>query len=173
MSNYQEESFTPWQIVDGKCIVADESEWRRIEQLGKYAKAAFQLWENGESLPEVQPVRPTVKVTTDIFEDVEGSIVNAEGCIMFYDNGGVWRANVNQHKHFLLMPRDLFARFFQTVDSTQYVDYLIETKFPELVRSKWPYESEKILMQRIGDPKEHFVEGKSCLLYTSPSPRDS
>ena len=161
------ELFTPWQIVDGKCVVANESEWQKIEQLDKYARAAFNLWEKGKSLPEVRPVRPVVKVTTDIFEDVKGQVINSKGELLFrrwhHDQPRYIPCNLTDEHDGSVEVNDLFARFFQTVDSTQYVDYLIETKFPELVRSKWPYESEKIAMRLVGDPKEHFVEGKRCL----------
>ena len=157
------ELFTPWQIVDGKCVVANESEWQKIEQLDKYARAAFNLWEKGKSLPEVRPVRPVVKVTTDIFEDFSGSVVNCHGTELYETKLGWMTGPFENPDLKRLELADLLTRFFQTVDSTEYVDYLIETKFPELVRSKWPYESEKIAMQLVGDPEERFVEGKRCL----------
>lgn len=157
------ELFTPWQIVDGKCVVANESEWQKIEQLDKYARAAFNLWEKGKSFPEVHPVRPVVKVTTDIFEDFSVPVVNCHGTELYETKLGWMTGPFENPDLKRLELADLLTRFFQTVDSTEYVDYLIETKFPELVRSKWPYESEKIAMQLVGDPEERFVEGKRCL----------
>ena len=28
---YYDQTFEPWEIVDGKCVVADESEWRKLK----------------------------------------------------------------------------------------------------------------------------------------------
>ena len=114
-------------------------------------------------MPEVRPVRPVVKVTTDIFEDFSGSVVNCHGTELYETKLGWMTGPFENPDLKRLELADLLTRFFQTVDSTEYVDYLIETKFPELVRSKWPYESEKIAMQLVGDPEERFVEGKRCL----------
>ena len=185
--SYYDEDFKPWEIVDGQCVVADEAEWKRINQINRSAYSNYLDWvdSGGE-----QPPRPVVKVPTDIFEDVEGQVFDQSLKPVF----------TNEHitTQRPLTVNDLLTRFFQTVDATPHVDYLLVTQRPELVRDKWPRWHRETMSGR--DEWEETLENvtlavpvetqsdierlvpellkchdlcKGCLLYTSPSPRDS
>ena len=120
---YYDQTFEPYKIVDGKCVVADESELKRINRINRSAYSDYLDW---VEIGGERPPRPIIKVPTDIFEDVEGGVFDSEFRHLFDLESEAIR------------PRDLLARFFQTVDSTPYVDYLIVTQHPELVRDKLP-----------------------------------
>ena len=134
---YYDQTFEPYKIVNGKCVVADEAEWENLRQIDLVEclnPDGGHRWDcegRGEDFcpdcgwPEADTVRPIVKVPTDIFEDVEGGVFDSEFRHLFDLESEAIR------------PRDLFTRFFQAMDSTPHVDYLIVTKHPELVREKW------------------------------------
>ena len=83
MSSYYDEEFRPWEIVDGRAVVADEAEWQKLVDLGKCT--ACKTFEDCEAYGGDCPKspRPIVKVTTDIFEDVKGPIVDTNGKELF------------------------------------------------------------------------------------------
>ena len=134
--SYYDEEFRLWEIIDGKCVVADEAEWANVKKFhrdSRKCKCCRTGCDGGDpkdcelyGLP-----RPIVKVTTDIFENVEGPVVNRSGFkLLEWD----W----DQVDGDGLVSKDYpLTRFFQTVDSTPRVDYLIPTQHPELVRGKW------------------------------------
>ena len=137
---YYDEDFKPWEIVDGQCVVADEAEWGKLLE-----------WDLLRSkFPKGD--RTIFKLTTDIFEDVEGQFFDQSLKPMF----------TNEHitTQRPLTVSDLLTRFLLTVDLTPHVDYLVVTQRPELVREKWPYESETATEQLIGRPEKHVVEVK-------------
>ena len=146
---YYDEELKPWEIVDGQCVVADESEWKRINQINRSAYSNYLDWvdSGGE-----QPPRPIVKVPTDIFEKYKGG--RDENGAMYCSRTGE-ELSVNQNGH--VWPagwpsmsdgddwgirsytiKDALDRFFQTIDSTPHVDYLIVTRYPERLRELWP-----------------------------------
>ena len=115
--SYYDQSFTPWEIVDGQVVVVDESEWEQLVGINNRSYEAHRLWES--TRPEKdQPNRPIVKVTTDIFGDVPQIV-----------------RSVATGK---LIQIDLRKRLLRTIGSTPHVDYLMVTQRPELVREKWP-----------------------------------
>ena len=124
--SYYDQTFEPWKIVDGQCVVADESEWQKLLE-----------WDLLRSkFPKGE--RSIFKVPTDIFEDVEGLVVNPEGAILKETLLGTGYVSMKHHDDDPpLTINDVLTRFFQTVDSTPHVDYLIVTQHPELVREKW------------------------------------
>ena len=126
---YYDKEFKPYKIVDGQCVVADESEWQKLFELDKCTtcKTFDDCEANGGDCPKSP--RPIVKVPTDIFEDVEGGVFDSEFRHLFDLESEAIR------------PRDLLTRFFQAVDSTPQVDYLIVTQRPEVVRELYPIRS--------------------------------
>ena len=136
---YYDEQFKPFEILDGQCVVADEPEWEKLIELGKCTtcKTFDDCEANGGYCPKSP--RPIVKVVTDIFEDVEGPLVDGNGNNLFVDMSN---GNIVPFKGVSQNPKarvsNILTRFFQTVDSTPHVDYLIVTQHPELVREKWP-----------------------------------
>ena len=155
--SYYDEDFKPWEIVDGRAVVADEAEWQKLIEWNAEAESHSQRWElhcvlckrsgirdfelewSERSEGEEIPSRPMVKVPTDIFEDVEGMVVDGSGNHMFVDMSN---GNIVPFKGVSQNPKARFSniltRFLQTIDATQYVDYLMVTQNPELVREKWP-----------------------------------
>ena len=129
--NYYDEDFKPWEIVDGQCVVADEAEWSKLVRLNDESDRNSFVWE--------QDLRPIVKLTTDIFEDVKGPLVDGNGNNLFVDMSN---GNIVPFKGVSQNPKarvsNILKRFFQTIDATLHVDYLIVTQRPELVREKWP-----------------------------------
>ena len=119
--SYYDEDFKPWQIAGGQCVVADEAEWSKLVELNDESECNSFVWE--------QDFSTIVKVPTDIFEYVEGQVFDQSLKPVF----------TNEHitTQRPLTVNDLLTRFFQTVDATPHVDYLLVTKRPELVRSKW------------------------------------
>ena len=149
---YYDQTFEPFKIVDGKCVVADESEWEKLGSLDD--QSTFR--DEGEP-------RPIVKVP-DIFKDVEGAVVDNQGRSIHesYDRRFHWTTiqKVDGRLRKPMQIVDIFTRFFQTIDSTPHVDYLIVTQYPELLRDKWQYESETVTKQFIGRPEKHVIEVK-------------
>ena len=127
---YYDEQFKPFEIVDGQCVVADESEWEKLVKIN--GQSEMLSLTNGDRL------RPTVKVPTDIFEDFSGSVVTSSG-VRIHESKFCW-ANGPYAKPppYHVWVNDLFTRFFRAIDATQHVDYLIVTQHPELVRDKLP-----------------------------------
>ena len=125
---YYDQTFEPWKSVDGKCVVADETEWKRINRINRSAYSDYLGW---VEIGGERPPRPIVKVPTDIFEDVTLCPVDSRGTPIgiadWLGDNGFGRA-INHV--------DLITRFFQTIDSTPHVDYLLMTKRPELVAEK-------------------------------------
>ena len=137
---YYDEDFKPFEIVDGQCVVADEAEWGELRLNCAGVKIANCLIDN--------PPSYVVKIPTDIFEDVEGPLVDTNGKELFtchsvcsfssaFDSDctcGVIKANrLKRHAEVL----DVLARMFRTVDATPHVDYLLMTQHPERVRERW------------------------------------
>ena len=158
--SYYDEQFTPWQIVDGKCVVADEAEWKKLKSLERIFSAC-PCCKHMDATPDVDcgirtyvchdcrsetpqsewHRRPIFKVSTDIFEDVEGPFVANEGRLMVNPDGD-WMlrdmaSNRLPHGSSWLTMSDLLTRTLRTIDSPPHVDYLIMTQRPELVRGKW------------------------------------
>ena len=121
---YYDEQFKPFETVDGQCVVADDSEWQKLLAINGQSEML--------SLTNGNRFRPTVKVT-DIFEDVTLCPVDSRGTPIgiadWLGDNGFGRA-INHG--------DLITRFFRAIDSTPYVDYLIVTQHPELVKERWP-----------------------------------
>lgn len=126
---YYDQTFEPWKSVDGKCVVADETEWKRINRINRSAYSDYLDW---VEIGGERPPRPIVKVT-DIFEDVTLCPVDSRGTPIgiadWLGDNGFGRA-INHG--------DLITRFFRAIDSTPYVDYLIVTQHAELVKERWP-----------------------------------
>ena len=77
--SYYDQELKPWEILDGKCVVADESEWQKVNQLTDgYFNKVYLHNPGGAKIGEY-PKRPVVKVPTDIFEDVKGLVVDSDG----------------------------------------------------------------------------------------------
>ena len=152
--SYYDEQFIPWQIVDGKCVVANEAEWDRLKRLSEVFMACpcckhidatadvdcgistYVCHDCRSETPQTDWFRrPIVKVPTDIFEDVTLCPVDIRGTPIgiadwLGDNG--FGRSINHG--------DLLTRTFQTIDATPHVDYLLMTQRPELVRKSWaPY----------------------------------
>ena len=132
---YYDQIFTPWEIVDGKCVVANEAEWNRMRFLSSETRLLNSMID--------RPIRPVVKVPTDIFEDVEGPVANSGGDGRIFENpDGEWMlrpANAKRVPYgsrWLDVPA-ILKRFLQTIDATPHVDYLLMTQHPELVIRKW------------------------------------
>ena len=135
--SYYDKEFKPWDIIYGKCVVADEAEQAAVKKFHRDSnrcKCCRTGCDGGDSkdcelygLP-----RPIVKVTTDIFENVEGPVVDRSAFkLLEWD----W----DQVDGDGLVSKDYpLTCFFQITDSTPHVDYLIVTRHPELVREKWP-----------------------------------
>ena len=174
---YYDEEFKPWEIVGGQCVVADEAEWQKLATVGIVSGEAFCATQETDA-DIGNNERPIVKLTTDIFEDVEGPVVDTKGDLhltsylgdAFDSFDGLesdakkllneWNLFVDKQAWHATRYNDVLTRFFQTVDSTPHVDYLIVTQRPELVREKWPYESETVTEQSVGRPEKHVVEVK-------------
>ena len=151
---YYDEEFKPWQIVDGQCVVADEIAWGKLTKLD-ISTDIFNMLHDA-------PARPIIKVPTDIFEDVEGPIVDSKfRPLHIYDpwespthagpGGSPWE--YLRHEEQSKDPMGIefvLSRTFQTVDSTPHVDYLLMTQRPELVRKKWPKWVDRNPYQRPG-----------------------
>ena len=149
--NYYDQTFEPWKIVDGQCVVADEAEWQKLEkwnlEYDVYCQQCGEIWDN-ETCKDHDNPRPIIKVPTDIFE-VRGlpvTVSNGGRAWMSrfpdeYQKGSPWLGTfsreINETCRWVGVG-DLIDRFFQTVDATPQVDYLLMTQRPELVREKWP-----------------------------------
>ena len=141
---YYDQTFEPYKIVDGKCVVADEAEWENLRQIDLVEclnPDGGHRWDcegRGEDFcpdcgwPEADTVRPIVKVP-DIFEDVEGPVVDRDGKTPYVS---LVRGDATEMRA-PIGCRDIVNRLFQVIDSTPHVDYLIVTQRPELVREKW------------------------------------
>ena len=149
--SYYDQQFRPWEIVDDKCVVADEAEWRKLGDLGFSFTSGVSIKDMAE---DVHQNRPVVKITTDIFEDVRGPVYASNSKVL---NGGpngdgTWNRDNWWHCDHTDSPRiqtcDVVRRCLQTIDSTSNVDYLIVTQRPELVREKW-----------IGCKRDHNKDG--------------
>ena len=149
MSSYYDEEFRPWEIVDGQCVVTDEAEWQKLVDLDR-APSCRDCCDSGfhGTCECKNSRRPIVKVPTDIFEDVKGSVFDSKFRHVF---------NLESES---VKPHDLFVETFQTIGSTPNVDYLLMTRHPELVRDKWQCESETVTEQLIGRAEKHSVELK-------------
>ena len=44
MSSYYDHEFIPWQIIGGQCVVADEAEWKRINQINRSVYSGYLDW---------------------------------------------------------------------------------------------------------------------------------
>ena len=138
--NYYDEDFKPWSIVEGKCVVADESEWGKVGHVtDSYFDKVYLHNPGGAKIGEY-PKRPIVKVPTDIFEDVEGPVVNRNGLQYWKDGIGDWFGDRPSAIAKRQTTKDLLTRTLQTIDATPHVDYLLMTQRPELVRDKWGWE---------------------------------
>ena len=138
--SYYDQQFKPWEIVDGKCVVADEAEWRKLEDLCFSFTSGVSIEDMAE---DIHQNRPVVKITKDIFGDVEGPVYASNSKVL---NGGpngdgTWNRDNWWHCDHADSPRiqtcDVVRRCLQTIDSTPNIDYLIVTQRPELVREKW------------------------------------
>ena len=126
--SYYDKEFKPWDIIYGKCVVADESEWESVVGLNErapYDQMDHEFERDGLDKDLGEYERPIVKIITDIFQDLKGAVVDSEFRHMF---------DLASES---IRPRDILTRVFQTIESTSHVDYLIPTLFPELVRDKW------------------------------------
>ena len=137
---YYDEQFKPFETVDGQVVVADEAEWGRLSINCAAVNIANLLIDN--------PPQYVVKVPTDIFEDVEGPVVDSDGERLYscHGCGGLQIMQCNDCDcETVLSDRvakkttteDLLTRFFKTIDSTPHVDYLIVTQHPESIRENW------------------------------------
>ena len=146
MSSYYDEQFIPWKIADGQCVVADEAEWDRLDELNEYHSDEYARWNRwadatgAHEHPDYNPPNPPiVKVPTDIFEDVEGRAVNRDEEILSVTTSkhheNVWTTFPYMNSRCLAV-NDILTRVFQTIDDTPHVDYLLMTQRPELVREK-------------------------------------
>jgi len=125
--SYYDETFEPWKIVDGQCVVADEAEWQKVDHVTDgYFEKAYLHNPGGAKIGE-HPKRPIVKIATDVFDDRVKRPVVSTGGVHCFDLAGESES-----------VGGLLNRFFQTIDATPHVDYLIVTQRPELVRKMWP-----------------------------------
>ena len=133
--NYYDEEFKPWETVDGRCVVADEAVWNRLIELNALREPPIlDMPANDVAI---------VKVPTDIFEDVEGPVQNSSGGQLFRTETA-WNVLTGfpfgvRELAVELSVDHMLPRFFQAIDSTQHVDYLLMTQRPELVREKWDF----------------------------------
>jgi len=127
--SYYDETFEPWEIVDGKCVVADEAEWKKIDHVvDGYFEKSYLHNPGGAKIGE-HPKRPVVKIATDVFDDRVKRPVVSTGGVHCFDLAGESESVCG-----------LLNRLLQTIDATPHVDYLIPTLFPERVRKSWaPY----------------------------------
>ena len=149
--NYYDEDFQPWEIVGGQCVIADESQWQKIDNVVDNYFDKLYLHNPGGAKIGERPKRPIVKLTTDIFEEYKGG--RDEDGTMYCNHTGE-ELSVNQNGH--VWPAgwpsmsdgddwgirsytiaDVLDRFFYTADSTPHVDYLVPTLFPDLINRKW------------------------------------
>ena len=137
--DYYDEEFKPWEIVDGQCIVADETEWQNLAEIIPLCSNCH-LNEQQCECPTWK--LPIVKIVTDIFEEVNWAVVNSDLKTLqeSYDARVPWTTikRVNRKPRRRIGYHDLIRRFFRTVDSTPRVDYLIVTRHPERLRELWP-----------------------------------
>ena len=149
MSSYYDEEFRPWEIVDGQCVVTDEAEWQKLSEFVPLCPNCN--W-NEQQCECPTWKRPIVKVPTDIFEEYKGGR-DEDGAMYCNHTGEELSVNQNGHVWPVGWPsmsdgddwgirsytiKDALTRFFQTVDSTPHVDYLIVTQHPERLRELWP-----------------------------------
>ena len=149
--NYYDEDFQPWEIVGGQCVIADESQWQKIDNVVDNYFDKLYLHNPGGAKIGERPKRPVVKLTTDIFEDVTGPVVDSHGCrLVDASSDFPWVSSPSEwmQAHKSIDSQNVLTRVFQTVDLTQHVDYLIVTQRPELVREKW-----------IGCKRDHNKDG--------------
>ena len=160
MSSYYDEEFKPWETVDGRCVVADEAEWGKLVEWNRKAS------EDQHVADQVMGTftRPIVKVPTDIFYGDLHDVENGHGgLISWCDNEcptGEWNDCFCPEcgaEGLILTTDDLLNRFFQTIDSTQHVDYLLMTQRPELVREKWPTRWVRSEHEYQDDPLDNII----------------
>ena len=141
---YYDQTFEPWKIIDGKCVVADEAEWQKLATVGVVCGEAFCATQETDAHIGNNE-RPIVKVP-DLFEDVTGPVVDQDGKTPYVSlvrgDAPEMRAPIGC--------RDIVNRLFRTIDSTPHVDYLIVTQRPELVRSKW----QNNMPENVGTPED-------------------
>ena len=112
--SYYDQTFEPWEIVDGQCVVADELEWAKLIEWNAEAESHSQAWELHCALCKQSgirdfesewskrseggeiPSRPVVKVPTDIFEEYKGG--RDEDGAMYCNHTGE-ELSVNQNGH--------------------------------------------------------------------------
>ena len=152
--SYYDQTFEPWTIVDGQCVVADESEWQKLVGLNEYHADDLRRWNRWADRTGAHdhkdyspPKSPIVKIATDIFEDVTGPI-NVAGYQKGFVEGTGGRPLIHE---------DILTSFFQTIDANPHVDYLLTTQRPELVREKWPQVSSELFVVNVA----HSLPGKS------------
>jgi len=152
--SYYDQTFEPWEIVDGQCVVADEAEWQ-----GLFVRDLLR-----SKFPKGD--RTVFKVPTDIFEDVnwDGPMVNHKGEKLFIHRDGWSRqqrsAPASPPRSSLNM-NDVRVRLFKLIDATPHLDWLLLTKRPENIRRFWfgdEYSS---------DPKMAFPARKNVWIGTT------
>ena len=145
MTYYQ--TFEPWKIQDGQVVVADE-------KLSEFVPLCPNCNWNEQQCECPTWKRPVVKIATDIFEDVEGPVVDCSLKPLHesWDSRVAWTTinRINGKPIRGIGINDILTRFFQTIDSTPHVDYLIPTLFPERVRGLW----QNNMPDNVGTPED-------------------
>jgi len=141
---YYDETFEPWEIVDGQCVVADEAEWKKIDHVVDGYFEKVHLHNPGGAKIGEPPKRPIVKLTTDVFHSQLMEVENSSGGLLSWCYNecpvGEWNDCFCPDcgaEGFVLTTEDLLARVFRNIDATPNVDYLMPTLHPELIRESW------------------------------------
>lgn len=73
--------FSPWCEIDGERVVAAELQWQRVERWNREAAClkTFDCNAGDHSNCCPQSIRPRVFVASDVFNDWQGPMVNANG----------------------------------------------------------------------------------------------
>ena len=86
-------------------------------------------------------VRPLIQITTDVFERLDGPVVDGEGTQWWrHENGKNARmadGNVVIKHHRELTHADLFRDLFALMDKCKNLDFEITTEWPENIRPEW------------------------------------
>jgi hypothetical protein len=106
-----DDTFTPFTITDGCCVVAPQSEWARIERAA---------------------IKGTRIAVGDVFAEWDGPVLFPDGHHVRKTFDGSWRIGGITRDDFPVKAADIRRRLFSMIDRTP-ATWCIETRFPESV----------------------------------------